>query len=110
MDKQSSASVAGMASSRGHHSRTNYTTIYDFKMPVSGEKEYQNEEYPFEMKIPSDVLQNNPTLEGKLGQAAAAVKILAGASSRIDWFVKAELDVPMKLDVKKSQKIVLSEN
>jgi hypothetical protein len=109
-DKQSSASVVGMASGSKHRSQTSYTTIFDFKMPVAGEKEYQNEEYPFEMKIPSDVLQNNPTLEGKLGQAATAVRILAGTSSRIDWFVKAQLDVPKKFDIKQSQKIILSES
>jgi len=111
VDKQTSASIAGMASgSRHHHSSTNYTTVFDFKMPVAGEKEYQNDEYPFEIKIPSDILQGNPTLEGKFGQAATAIRMIAGTSSRIDWFVKAELDVPMKLDIKKSQKVILSES
>jgi len=111
IDRQSSASVIGMASGgRHHHSSTTYTTVYEFKMPVDGEKEYQKDEYPFEIKIPSDILQNNPTLEGKLGQAATAIKMLAGVSSRIEWFVKAHLDVPKKLDIKKSQKIVLSES
>jgi hypothetical protein len=109
MEKRSSASVAGMAGgSRG--SSTSYTTVFDFKMPLSGEKEYQNEEVPFEIKIPGDLLQNNPTLQGKLGQAATAVRVLAGVSSRIDWMVKAQLDIPKKLDVKKTQKIILSEN
>lgn len=110
IDKQSSASLAGMATGSRHHSSTNYTTVFDFKMPVAGEKEYQNDEYPFEIKIPSDILRSNPTLQGKLGQAATAIRIIAGASSRIDWFVKAELDVPMKLDINKSQKIILSES
>lgn len=111
IDRKSSASVIGTASGgRHHHSSTTYTTVYEFKMPVAGEKEYQKEEYPFEIKIPSDILQNNPTLEGKLGQAATALRMLAGVSSRIEWFVKAQLDVPRKLDIKKSQKIILSEN
>ncbi|KAA0005653.1 MAG: hypothetical protein FE039_01400 [Thermoplasmata archaeon] len=110
IDHRSSASVAGLVSGSKPHSSTSYTTIYEFKMPVAGEKEYQKEEYPFEIKIPSDILQNNPTLEGKLGQAATAIKMLAGVSSRIDWIVKAHLDVPKKLDIKKTQKIILSES
>ena len=111
LDRQSSVSAIGMVSGNKQH-RTNvtYTTVYEFKMPVDGEKEYQKDEYPFEIKIPSDILQNNPTLEGKLGQAATAIKMLAGVSTRIEWFVKAHLDVPKKLDIKKSQKIVLSES
>ena len=113
ISKQSSMAVGPMVTggSRGRHSSsTQYQTVFDFKIPISGEKEYQNEEYPFEIKIPSNILQDNPTLEGKLGQAATAVKMLSGVSSRIDWIVKAQLDVPKKLDIKKSQKIILSES
>ncbi len=111
VDKQSSASIAGMASgSKGYHSRTSYTKVFDFTMPIDGEKEYQDQEYPFEIKIPDNILQNNLTLEGKLGQASKAIRMIAGISSRIDWIVHAQLDVPKKIDVKKSQKIILSEN
>jgi len=113
VQKQSSASVAGMAAmATGNraHSKTEYTTIFDFKMPLSGEKEYHNEEYPFEIKIPSDILQEGAKLEGKAATAATALKVLGGVSSRVDWFVKTQLDVPMKIDIKKSQKIMLSQN
>ena len=111
VDKQSSASIAGMASgSRGHHSRTSYTNIFEFDMPVDGEKEYLNQSYPFEIKIPNDILQNNPSVEGKFGQASSALKMIAGVSSRIDWIVRAQLDIPKKFDVKQSQKIILSED
>ena len=111
VDKQSSASLAGMASgSKGHHSRTSYTNVFEFSMPVDGKKEYLDQKYPFEIKIPDDILQNNTTLEGKLGQASTALRMIAGVSSRIDWIVHAQLDVPKKFDVKQSQKIILSES
>ena len=113
ISKQSNMAVGPMVmggGKRGHHSSTQYQTVYNFSIPLGGDMEYHQGEYPFEIKIPSDILQNNPTLEGKLGQAATAVKLLAGVSSRIDWIVKTQLDVPMGLDVKNSQKIVLSES
>ena len=111
INKQSNMAVGPMVMGRGggHRSSTQYTTVYNFEMPIAGEQEYQNEEYPFEIKIPDNILQNNPTLDGKLGQAATAFKMIAGVSSRIDWVVKAQLDVPKKLDIKKSQKVILSE-
>ena len=99
-----------MGGGGGHKSSTQHVKVYDFKMPISGEQEYQAGEYPFDIKIPDNILQNNPTLEGKMGQASVAVKMLAGVSSRIDWYVKVQLDVPKKLDIKKKQKIVLSES
>ena len=111
VDKQSSASIAGMASgSRGHQSRTSYTNIFEFSMPIDGEKDYKDQEYPFEIKIPDDILENNPTIEGKLGQASSALKMIAGVSSRIDWIVNVQLDIPKKFDVKQSQKIIISES
>ena len=107
---QSSASVAGIAMGSSGRKSSHHSSqiIYNFNMPLDGEKEYHNQEYPFEMKIPSDLLQNNPQLEGKLGSAVKAFQMMGGVSTRIDWYVNAELDVPMKLDVKKSQKVVLS--
>lgn len=94
----------------GSRSRSKHQSqiIYNFDMPLDGEKEYHTGEYPFEMKIPSDLLKNNPNLEGKLGGAVKAIQMIGGMSTRIEWYVKAQLDVPMKLDIKKSQKIVLS--
>ena len=112
VQKQSSASVAGiamMASGKRAHSKTEYTTVFSFKMPLAGEKDYHNEEYPFEIKIPDTILQEDQKLEGKAATAATALKVLGGVSRHVDWYVKTELDVPMKLDIKKSQKIILSE-
>lgn len=96
--------------------RTSYETVYDFDMPLDGEKEYQNEQYSFEIPIPSDLLYAKTArenaqdqLEDKLGAAGAFIGAMAMGQSRIDWSVRAQLDVPMKLDVKKSQDIVITE-
>lgn len=113
VERQSSVAVGPMMVSGGrnrHRSRTRRVKVFDFKLPISGEKEYKDEEFPFEIKIPDNILLNNPTLEGKLGQAATAVRMLSGMSSRIEWYVKAQLDVPKKLDIKKKQTIILSES
>jgi hypothetical protein len=77
-------------------------------MPLDGEKEYQEGSYPFEIKIPSNILQEAPKLEGRMGTAVNVIKALSGASSHLQWSIEAQLDMPMKLDVKKSQTIVLS--
>ncbi|MBU0497298.1 MAG: hypothetical protein KKC68_03110 [Candidatus Thermoplasmatota archaeon] len=110
IDKQSSMALGPMMMKGGkdHSSQSQHSTVYDFKIPLDGEKEYQTGEYSFEIKIPENIHQNNPTLEGNVGKAAGALKMLSGLSSRIDWYVKAELDVPMKLDINKKQKIVIS--
>jgi len=113
IQKQSAASVAGLAavaSGNRARSRTDYTTVFNFKMPLAGEKEYHKEEYPFEIKIPDSILQDNQKTEGKAATAATALKVLGGISRHVDWYVKAELDVPMKLDIKNSQKIILSQS
>ena len=88
--------------------QTKTMKVYDFTLPLGGEKDYHEEEYPFEIKIPDDIHQIDQKLDGKIGTAMTALKTLSGVYSRTDWYVKAELDVPMNLDVKKSQKIVLS--
>ena len=108
---QSSASVAGLAvSASGGKSRSKSSAkiIYSFDMPVDGPKEYHKDEYPFEIKIPTDVGQNKPEMEGKMGTAIKAAQMLGGVSTRLVWYVKAELDVPMKMDIKDTQKIVLN--
>jgi hypothetical protein len=110
IDKQSSMALGPMIMSGGkeHSSQSQHSIIYDFKIPLDGEKEYNTGDYSFEIKIPENINQNNPTLEGNIGKAAGALKLLSGLSSKIDWIVLAELDVPMKLDINKSQKIVIS--
>ena len=96
----------GPTASKGSQSK--HINIYNFKMPLDGEGEYQTGEYPFEIKIPEDVKQAEQKLEGKVGTALSALKAVSGIVSRIDWYVYVKLDVPMKLDVSKRQNIVLS--
>jgi hypothetical protein len=76
-------------------------------MPLGGEGDYQQGENPFEIKIPEDVKQAEQKLEGKVETAVAALKAISGVVSRVDWYVQPQLDILMKFDVKKSQKIVL---
>jgi len=92
----------------GYHKTTEYSTIYDFRILLGGEQEYLEGAFPFEIKIPTTILQGEITPEGGVGAAVNLLKALGGVSSRIEWMVVARLDVPLKLDVSASQKIVLS--
>ena len=98
----------GVGPTSSRNRQTNYTYIYRFKLPLGGEGEYQQGEYPFEIKIPDDIKQTAAQPDGKVGSAVTALKAISGIHSRIEWFVKAQLDVPAKLDVKKKQSIVIS--
>ena len=97
-------------------SQTQYQTVYNFSVPLSGEQEYHQGQYRFEIPIPSDILNEKnlqqkaqEQLEEKMGAAGTFISAVAmGGRSRITWSVKAQLDVPMKLDIKKSQDIVIS--
>jgi len=106
----------------GMHYGTSRTTtqtktvkVFDFTQPLGGEKEYQNESFDFEIKIPSDLIQQTRTqhegkLDGALGTAVAIGTALSGRRVYpVEWRVKAQLDIPMKFDVEKSQKIIISE-
>jgi len=92
------------------------TEVFDFTMPLGPEKDYQNETFNFEIKIPNDVLQQTrppatPELDGTLGKVVAVGAALSGSRYYpVEWMVRAQLDIPMKFDVKKTQKIILSES
>lgn len=96
--------------------QTQVYTIYNFEIPLDGENTYFNEMYPFEIKIPSDILQsaqqNLPSplsgLGGAIAEFAKTMEQLTLDNSRVEWSVEAKLDVPLKIDVCSSQKIVLS--
>jgi len=103
---------------RNSQGKTSYktTNVFDFSMPLGPEKDYQKESFNFEIKIPSDVIQqcrapSTPELDGALGKVVAVGSALSGNRYYpVEWMVHAQLDVPMKLDVKKTQKIMLSES
>jgi hypothetical protein len=81
--------------------RTKKETAYSFTLPLDGEKTYSKSEYPFEIQIPSDLLQQ-PQMGGVLGTALKAVQFLVGESSRVSWYVKATLDIPKASDINRS--------
>ena len=99
-----------------HRSRgkteTRYVQVYDFKIPLGQEGEYQTGEWNFEIPIPDDILMigSRQRPEGKLGVVSDVVSAIGGGTGYypIEWSVQAQLDVPMKLDIKKSQKIVIA--
>ena len=99
--------------SKGTHYRT--TNVFNFKMPLGSEKEYQNDSLNFEIKIPENILQQErfpgaPDPNSTLGKVAAFGAAFSGVRYYpIEWLVHAQLDVPLKLDIKKSQKIIISE-
>jgi hypothetical protein len=104
--------------SSGHHSSQNTQVfdIYHFELPLDGEKEYLTGQYPVDMKIPENILQQNQQpegtkLEGTLGVLANVFTnaALNRTYERVDWFVEANLDVPMGLDARVKQGIVLSQ-
>lgn len=104
----------GMGTSRRTHStgsRTTTTTIFDFKQTLDGEKEYtsggQPLVYPFQIKIPANVLnqQSQAPKEGVLGTVIKAAQMMSGTSSKISWYLIANLDIPKSFDVSKRVQI-----
>ena len=73
--------------------------IYNFEMPLDGEKDYSEGEYNFEIKIPANLSQNIPLPGGVVGDFLKGLQILANAGARIDWYVIAYLDISIGLDV-----------
>lgn len=104
-----------VGSSRHRSSNTSREVIYDFYLALDQEKEYQNQNYRFEMKIPENILQSQSksqqfqdTLEEKLGTIGRFIGGMNVHQGPISWEVTAQLDIPLKLDVKKTQDIVIS--
>jgi hypothetical protein len=99
------------------HMQTEDIVVYDFTIPLDGENDYLSEMYKFEIKIQSDLLQMHSSnqqiqqiLQAKLGTFGAILgQIVTGGQSPVRWMVHTQLDIPMKLDVHKSQDIVISE-
>jgi len=99
------------------HMQTEDVTIYDFTIPLDGENDYMSEMYHFEIKIQSDILQMHSSsqqiqqmLQAKLGTIGAVLGQLAtGGQGPVRWMVHAQLDIPMKFDVQKTQDIAISQ-
>jgi hypothetical protein len=96
--------------------QTHVYTIYNFEIPLDGEAAYYHELYPFEIKIPPDILQSaqqnfHSSLTGlgkTLGEIAQMMEQLRLSDARIEWSVEATLAIPLKVDITNSQKIVIS--
>ncbi len=91
-----------------------WQTVYDFDMPISGEKDYQTEQIPFQLSIPPDILQPKTSqqaiqegLQDKLGAAGSFISAVSVGTGITKWKIRAQLDVPKALDVKADQDIQL---
>jgi hypothetical protein len=100
MSRTQSRIGIGAANNPVYSRRSEKEYIYKFEMPLDGEKEYTGGEYSFEILIPSNILDQGKLPDGTIGTALKAVQFLSGVSSRVNWYVKASLDVPKGLDVK----------
>jgi hypothetical protein len=101
--ERTTTSGGGLA---GGERRTEKERVYDFKVGLDGEKDYdKGGEYPFEIKISADILDvRGPQLGGAAGQA---LKFVTGAGSSTKWHLQAKLDIPRGIDVKKDVDITI---
>lgn len=86
------------------HSDQEKTKVFTFKMPLDGEKDYMQGEYTFEIKIPSNILQSTQ-VGGVTGEIIKTIQSLSMGGGRVSWYIQADLDVPMGVDVSKKVQI-----
>lgn len=98
---------------RNGNSKRKIHTVYCFEIPLGAEQQYHKGDFPFEIKIPDDILmrgrgqQSRP--EGGLGAVTSVLGALGGNRyDPVEWHVRSQLDIPMGLDMKKTQKIVIA--
>lgn len=84
------------------------TPFYFSKIILDERKEYNTYEYPFEIKIPYDVHKDEPKFDGTLGKLMKFSKKFGGKPPYIQWYVKTQLDVPMKIDLRAAENIKLN--
>jgi sporulation-control protein spo0M len=93
---QETVSRGILSYSKDKSTTTQRVRIYDFKLPLDSEREYsQGREYPFEIKIPADILNMRP-------QKTGAVKF-----SPVKWYLLSKLDIPHGLDIRKKVGITI---
>lgn len=85
-------------------SETRWETVFDFKQPLDGEKNYGTSpyEYEFEIKVPQ--MEQGKAPKGIIGDLAQAASFLSGRSSSVRWYVIAKLDMSGR-DVSKKVQI-----
>ena len=83
----------GIGTNRSYSTRT----IFDFKQPLDGQKEYPAGEqplvYPFKIKIPANLQTKTQLPEGALGNVLKVAQMFSGANSSVMWYLIARLDV-----------------
>ena len=76
----------------GMSTNTNYDTIFSFKQPLEGRKDYSigEKKYTFKIKIPSDIKSKsiNPVTE----TITKSFQFLSNSFSTIQWYLTAELE------------------
>jgi hypothetical protein len=104
--ERTTTSGGGLA---GGDRKTEKQRVYDFKVSLDGEKEYdKGGEYPFELKIPADILSvRGPQLEGTVGQVVKIAQVVTGGGSSTKWHLQAKLDIPRGIDIKKDVDITI---
>lgn len=95
--------LGAVSTGSGYHSSTETRRIYNFEIPLDGEKEYVGGDYTFQIKIPENLLQ--PMLPP--GNVGTVLQMVTGTSQRINWYVRAYLDIPMGLDVSGKVHVVI---
>jgi len=90
---------------------TETVKVYNFKIPVGQEGEYQKGDFTFEIKIPENILDNihPPRPDGALGAVVDVMQAVGGSNTGpVQWYVHSQLDVPMGLDIKERQSIAIA--
>lgn len=100
--------VSPKFSGRSAGSETHYQEVFNFKQPLEGKKGYPigEKEYSFKIKVPLNIMSkagNNPLAD----TVVRSMQILSGNMSAIQWYVKANLEVP-GFDLSKKVQINMS--
>jgi len=82
--------------------------FYFSKKVLDEEKEYTSYKYEFELKIPEKVHEEEPSFDGTLGKLMDFSRKLGGHPPKIEWYVKAQLEIPRKIDLRASSTIILN--
>lgn len=102
-----------LASGTSRETRTEKSQIYHFEIPLDGEKDYYEEEYAFQIKIPDDLknvaLGHVNLPECTVGTVLKTIQAFSGTSQNVavSWHVRAYLDIPRSLDVSKKASVTI---
>lgn len=102
------SAVTGGNKAKGSHT----TKVYDNKITVSENKDYQIESYPFELKIPNDIFDLAKLPIGDVDKKSEglmkSIYMVSSHNTTIEWYLIAQIDVPFGRDIKKKQQIEIS--